>query len=72
MLNPYLQKFYEEPNRWALEMQYFLMARRYQMHRKAVEQEWQEGITTIHDRSIYGDSVFAAVLYKEEMPDIYV
>ncbi len=67
--NPYLEKFYDDAHRWALEMQYFLMAKRYQMHSEAVEEEWSEGITTVHDRSIYGDSVFASVLYDDGLID---
>lgn len=61
--NPYLERFYGNPKRWALEMQYFLMAHRYKMHVKAVEEEWSTGVTTIFDRSIYGDRAFADVLY---------
>lgn len=67
--NPYLAKFYQDPGRWALEMQYWLMAKRYQMHEEAIKEEWYSGITTIHDRSIYGDSVFASVLHQDGLID---
>lgn len=61
--NPYLESFYKEPERWALEMQYYLMAMRYRMHAYAIQKEWSSGCTTIHDRSIYGDGAFARILF---------
>jgi deoxyadenosine/deoxycytidine kinase len=57
--NPYLVDFYQEPKRWALEMQFWLMARRYEMHEAAIKHVAQTGQAVIMDRSIYGDSVFA-------------
>ena len=63
--NPYLSMFYENPKQYALEMQYYLMSRRYSMHRDAVEQEWYKGKNTIHDRSIFGDEAFAIVLHQD-------
>lgn len=38
------------------------MAHRYKMHVQAVQEEWSTGVTTIFDRSIYGDRAFADVL----------
>lgn len=67
--NPYLEKFYEDPQRWALEMQYFLMAKRFKMHLEAIKEEWNHGITTIFDRSIYGDWPFAHMLYQDGLID---
>src|SRR5687768_357995 len=61
--NPYLERFYSNPKRWALEMQYFLMAHRYRMHVDAIQEEWNNGITSIFDRSIFGDKAFADVLH---------
>lgn len=63
--NPYLEKYYADRARWALEMQYFLMAYRFRMHRDAVDEEWAKGIVTLHDRSIYGDGAFAYVNYRD-------
>lgn len=63
--NPYLTAFYENPKRYALEMQYCLMSRRYEMHRGAMKDEWYGGKNTIHDRSIFGDEAFAIVLHQD-------
>lgn len=57
--NPYLEKFYDNPKRYALEMQFWLMSRRFAMHREAVEHLWSTGQGVVMDRSIYGDAVFA-------------
>ncbi|TSC55353.1 MAG: Deoxynucleoside kinase [Parcubacteria group bacterium Gr01-1014_18] len=67
--NPYLDKFYKDPARWGLEMQYFLMAKRFQMHVEGIYKEWSEGTTTIFDRSIYGDRAFAEVLHDDGFID---
>jgi len=41
-------------------MQIFMLSRRYEQHRLAVELAWGEnGIVVIQDRPIYGDTVFA-------------
>lgn len=57
--NPYLEDFYQDPKRWALEMQFWLMSRRFEMHQQAIETIWREGRGVIMDRSIYGDAIFA-------------
>ena len=57
--NPYLNDFYQDPKRWALEMQYWLMARRFEMHEQAIQHIARTGQAVIMDRSIYGDAVFA-------------
>jgi deoxyadenosine/deoxycytidine kinase len=57
--NPYLEDFYRDQKRWALEMQYWLMARRYEMHEQAIQHINRTGQAVVMDRSIYGDSVFA-------------
>lgn len=63
--NPYLEKFYKDKSRWGLEMQYYLMAQRYKMHQDAILNEWNNGIVTIFDRSIYGDKAFADILHND-------
>ena len=63
--NPYLEFFYKDMARWGLEMQYYLMAQRFQMHREGIKQEWKNGKITIYDRSIYGDKAFADILHKD-------
>lgn len=57
--NPYLEKFYADPRRYALEMQFWLMSKRFSMHEEAIRHIWQTGQTVIMDRSIYGDWIFA-------------
>jgi len=61
--NPYLESFYKDMKKWGLEMQFWLMSKRFQAHNEAVSQEWFNKIETFHDRSIYGDSVFCEMLY---------
>jgi deoxyadenosine/deoxycytidine kinase len=63
--HPYLPLFYKDMARWALEMQFYLMARRFQQHEEAIRLEWSRGIQTIHDRSIWGDRAFADMLRKD-------
>jgi len=42
------------------EMQMFMLSRRYEQHRLAVELSWGEnGMVVIQDRPVYGDTVFA-------------
>ena len=57
--NPYLEDYYKDPKRYALEMQFWLMSRRFQMHQEAIETIWRTGRGVIMDRSIYGDAIFA-------------
>jgi deoxyadenosine/deoxycytidine kinase len=63
--NPYLEDFYKDPGRWALEMQFYLLTRRFQMHENAIRMEWDKRMTTIFDRSIYGDRAFAYLLWQD-------
>ncbi|MCC6276603.1 MAG: deoxynucleoside kinase [Oligoflexia bacterium] len=57
--NPYLEDYYSDSKRWGLEMQYWLMARRFEMHEEAIKHIAYTGQAIVMDRSIYGDSVFA-------------
>lgn len=57
--NPYLELFYGDPERYALEMQFWLMSRRFEMHEEAIRHIWETGQSVVMDRSIYGDWVFA-------------
>ena len=67
--NPYLADFYKDPKRYALEMQYWLMASRFEMHEKAMEHSRSSGQIVIMDRSLYGDSVFAKKNWQDGMID---
>jgi deoxyadenosine/deoxycytidine kinase len=57
--NPYLELFYHNPKRYALEMQFWLMSQRFRMHEDAINHIWTTGQSVIMDRSIYGDWIFA-------------
>ncbi len=57
--NPYLEKYYQDPKRYALEMQFWLMSKRFEMHERAIRHIWKTGQSVVMDRSIYGDWVFA-------------
>ena len=57
--NPYLEKFYKDPKKYALPMQFYLMSIRYEMHQEGIEHIWRTGQPCIFDRSIYGDIIFA-------------
>ncbi|MBF0297247.1 MAG: deoxynucleoside kinase [Oligoflexia bacterium] len=57
--NPYLEDYYKNPKRYALEMQFWLMSIRFQLHQEAIKYIWDSGKSAIIDRSIYGDWIFA-------------
>ncbi|MBX9768369.1 MAG: deoxynucleoside kinase [Bdellovibrionales bacterium] len=57
--NPYLESYYQDPKKYALAMQFYLMSVRYEMHLEGIEHIWRTGTPAIFDRSIYGDAVFA-------------
>lgn len=67
--NPYLDKFYKDPKRYALEMQFWLMSKRFSMHQEAIQSIWQTGQGVIMDRSIYGDNIFAQQNYDDDNID---
>lgn len=55
--NPYLADFYQDPARYAFSMQTFLLGARFRQHQQIV---WS-GEPAVQDRSIYEDTVFAAL-----------
>ena len=56
--NPVLTDFYKDMGRFALEMEFWLLAARFQQHREIVTL----GNGGVQDRSIYADDVFCRVL----------
>jgi len=64
--NPYLDKFYEDPKRWAFPMQIELLARRYAMQKEAAygsvspDNGWAGSVL---DRGLPGDRVFCRLHY---------
>lgn len=63
--NHYLEKFYEDPKRYALEMQFYLMSLRFKAHQEAILHIWTTGQGVIVDRSIYGDDLFCKRNYLD-------
>lgn len=59
MSNPYLDNFYKDPKRWALEMQLWLLKQRFNTFVEALRFVSQTGTGVILDRSIFSDWVFA-------------
>lgn len=61
--NPYLALYYKDPQRWGYTMQTYLLAARYRAHQAAQSLVLADRCDVISDRSIYGDRVFARMLY---------
>jgi deoxyadenosine/deoxycytidine kinase len=59
--NPILDKFYHDRKRYSFPLQIFFLNRRFQM----LKQASALGKPTLMDRSIYGDMIFAKLLYEE-------
>lgn len=63
--HPYLERFYEDPKRWAFPMQIDMMTRRHEIHRHATWAVRSGKIKgAVIDRSIWGDSVFANLNHR--------
>ena len=61
--NPFLERYYADPKRWAYAMQVNLLAERFFMFQQA---QWTKG-DCILDRSYYGDYAFAIVQKQQGM-----
>jgi len=59
--NPLLDKFYHDRKRYSFPLQVYFLNRRFESLKKAAAL----GKLTIMDRSIYGDMIFAKLLYEE-------
>lgn len=59
--NPILDRFYHDRKRYSFPLQIFFLNRRFRMLKEAAEL----GKPTLMDRSIYGDMIFAKLLYEE-------
>ncbi len=58
--NPYIEKFYEDQERWAFHSQLYFLSQRFKYHNKFTT----NGLNNIQDRSIYEDvDIFAKNLY---------
>ena len=65
--NPYLDKFYIDPKRWAFSMQVELLHRRFAMQKLASYEATGEGgyVGAVLDRGLPGDRVFAKLHMME-------
>jgi len=62
--NPYLADFYHDSKRWGLVMQIHLLQARYRMHLHAQWHAMSGHGHSVLDRSYFGDTCFARMLYK--------
>jgi len=61
--NPYLADFYENMERWSLQLQVFFLSKRFQAHQKISK----GNASAIQDRSIYEDAhIFARSLHEQK------
>lgn len=58
--NPYLERFYEDPERYAFSMQVFLVHSRFEQ--ACVAETFRDYVM---DMSMYGNDVFAGILHKQ-------
>eukprot|EP01028_Stygiella_incarcerata_P004638 TRINITY_DN20330_c0_g1_i1.p1 TRINITY_DN20330_c0_g1~~TRINITY_DN20330_c0_g1_i1.p1 ORF type:complete len:330 (+),score=84.09 TRINITY_DN20330_c0_g1_i1:268-1257(+) len=57
--NPYLAKFYQNPRKYALKMQIWLLRQRFYMYLAALRHVYETGEGVVLDRSVFSDIVFA-------------
>lgn len=62
--NPYLERYYRDPHRWAFTMQAHLLSARFRMHQLAQWHTLSKQGHAILDRSYFGDTCFAKVQLK--------
>ncbi len=56
--NPYLSRFYGDPNKWAFVMQMFMLEKRKENYGIGIKQMLETGKNLIFDRSIWSDEIF--------------
>lgn len=70
--NPILDKFYDDPKRWAFPLQIFFLNKRFDAIKQALSDD-----NNVLDRSIYEDALFTKINYEQgnitkEEYDLYV
>lgn len=60
--NPYLELFYKDPRKYGYAMQVYMLTKRFGAHQEIV---WSKD-STIQDRSIYEDPIFAKMLNEDD------
>ena len=63
--NEYLEDYYNDMKKYSFAMQVYLLTRRFQQHQERI---WR-GESAVQDRTIYEDSVFAAMLAESGLMD---
>ena len=63
--NPYLEKFYRDPHRYALKLQLWILQQRYNTYISAMRHMLTTGQGIVLDRSVFSDCVFANVGRKQ-------
>lgn len=63
--NPYLERFYQQPKKYALTMQIYLLQRRFLSYIDALKICVQKNQIVLLDRSIFSDYVFAVKNYRD-------
>ena len=63
--NEYLEDYYNDMKKYSFAMQVYLLTRRFQQHQEII---WR-GESAVQDRTIYEDSVFAAMLAESGLMD---
>ena len=59
--NPFLEKFYADPKRWATQMQIHTLTIRYRQWMEAQARSMNSGAVCIMDRTIFLDAAFAKI-----------
>lgn len=62
--NPHLPMYYKDPKRYALDMQIYMLNKRYEQQMLA-EDLARNGISSVQDSSLFGDSCFVEMLKKD-------
>ncbi|CAH3124310.1 unnamed protein product [Pocillopora meandrina] len=63
--NPYLEKFYKDPKRYALKLQLWIFKQRFRTYIAATKHVLQTGQGVLLDRSVFSDTVFADVNFQQ-------
>ncbi|XP_062514160.1 deoxyguanosine kinase-like isoform X2 [Corticium candelabrum] len=63
--NPFLEKFYSDPKKYAFQLQLWIFRRRLELYSEALNHMLQQNETVILDRSVFGDCVFAEVGHND-------
>ena len=66
--NPYLVDFYDDIPRWTFPMQMHLLSRRFRQHQEVIWWGRRQG-GVVQDRTIYEDTLFAAMHFRDGMMD---